>query len=319
MIALCRPHADAADHGAFTDDQLRTFKQEGNERAEAIRGRFEWMRRELLAVVGGNFYYRTPVILQIGPRPCVWFSRDDRNYLLLNFWMPTTSGQERAIVLENWWVVPPDVHDLECPPSGRLIRVRYPNGDDLKVEFFEIESAEQLARRYPDFGFGGPFPLTAVEVTEHAPGTPIEFGPTETRVGGMHMVGNVMVNVGVAIMLDLPAGVGGRTFRDEDVTLTDLVTADNPVLDRMRFENCRILGPAIIQSLGTRLDGCNLGDGPLDSILWERPTPGVGAIIANFCLFDHCQFIDVGFAMPPVNAAQFRRDICNPPGPAPQG
>jgi hypothetical protein len=44
MIALCREHADKADHGSFTDDQLRELKQEGRSRAAEVRGRFDWMR-----------------------------------------------------------------------------------------------------------------------------------------------------------------------------------------------------------------------------------------------------------------------------------
>jgi hypothetical protein len=58
MIALCLDHAARADAGAFTNDQLRTLKREGRDRATAIRGRFDWMRRDLLAVVGGKFLLR---------------------------------------------------------------------------------------------------------------------------------------------------------------------------------------------------------------------------------------------------------------------
>lgn len=61
--------AFAFSGGAFTNEQLRTIKREGSAKAEAIRGRFDWMRRDLLAVVGGNFYHRCPVILQLGNRP----------------------------------------------------------------------------------------------------------------------------------------------------------------------------------------------------------------------------------------------------------
>ena len=60
MIALCLDHAAKADGGAFTDDQLRTLKKNGRQRAEEVRGQFDWMRRDLLAVVGGCFYYEQP-------------------------------------------------------------------------------------------------------------------------------------------------------------------------------------------------------------------------------------------------------------------
>ncbi|MDQ6722466.1 MAG: hypothetical protein M3003_16970 [Candidatus Dormibacteraeota bacterium] len=322
MIALCVAHAATADGGAFTNEQLRTLKREGSAKAEAIRGRFDWMRRDLLAVVGGNFYHRCPVILQLGNRPVVWFRRDENGYLLLNFWMPTASGEERARVLDNWWVVPPAVADLECPPTGRRIHVRYPNGDDFRVEFFDIASADDFASRYPasaniaaDSSIH--FPVVGVEVSERAPGTPIEFGPIETRVGGIHMIGNFMENIsGAAIQIDMPAGVGGPSFRDQDITPTDLVTADNPVLDRMRFDNCRILGPAVLLLQACQLSGSGLG-GPMDAILWNRTLPAVGAIIANACVFDNCEFIGVGFALPPAEITQLQgQPQAQPHGPA---
>jgi len=115
MIALCRVHADQADGGAFTDDQLRELKREGRERAEAIRGEFNWMRRDLLAIVGGNFYPNPRIILEVGGRPLVWFDRDEDGNLLLNFWMLSSDGSRRARILGNVWIVPPDVADLECP------------------------------------------------------------------------------------------------------------------------------------------------------------------------------------------------------------
>jgi len=130
MIALCREHADKADNGAFTDAQLRAMKDAGPSRARAISGRFDWLRRDLLAVVGGSFYLKLDVILQIGTRPCIWFSRNEEGEAMLNFWMPASSGLTRARVLENTWLVPPTAADVECPPSGRLLHVRYPEGDE---------------------------------------------------------------------------------------------------------------------------------------------------------------------------------------------
>jgi hypothetical protein len=325
MIALCLDHARRADGGAFTNDQLRTLKAEGASRAAAIQGHFDWMRRELLAVIGGSFYYRTPVILQLGNRPAVWFNRDDEGYLLLNFWMPTASGEERARILDNWWVVPPDVDDLECPPTGRRIHVHYPNGDDLRVEFFDIPSADDLRRRYPEAEVlervdTVTFPITGVELWETATGMPIELGPKVTRIGGIQIVGGWMEAGRVAIQLGLEPGVGGRAFHDEDVTLTDLVSADNPVLEQMRFDRCRILGPTVlVPAGGTQLLYSNMG-GPLDAILWPRADPRFpisGAVVANGCVFDHCEFIGVGFALPPDQIAQLRGEIEGLAPPAP--
>ncbi len=211
LVALCREHADKADSGAFTDDQVREFKRADAQRAESAKGRFDWRRRDILAVVGGNFYFRTDTILQLGDQPCIWFSRDNEGYQLLNFTMPTFSTQPRARVFENFWMVPPDVADLECPPNGRKLHVKYANGDNLSVEFFDIESRDALAVRYPDVETGWSdvidFPITGVEVAEKAPGTPIEFSPRATRLPGFHMQGSFMSGVGVALHLDLPPGV----------------------------------------------------------------------------------------------------------------
>jgi hypothetical protein len=189
MIALCREHADKADHGSFTDDQLRQLKLEGKSRGLEVRGRFDWMRQDLLAVVGGNFFYQTDVILQLGTVRCIWFDRDAEGYLLLNFKMPTMTGRARAQIDQNVWSVVPEVDEVVCPPSGRLVEVSYANGDKFRAEFYNVVSSEALSARYPTsntVGWSGHvnFPVTAVELWETAAGTSIEFGPRFSRLPG---------------------------------------------------------------------------------------------------------------------------------------
>lgn len=193
MIALCREHADKAAHGAFTDDQLRQLKREGRARAANVRGRFEWMRRDLLAVVGGNFFHNPRVIFQIGDIPCIWFNRDEAGYLLLNFRMPTTSGQPRIQIDDNFWSASPEVGDLVCPPTGKFLEVKYSNGDRFQARFFIVDSLASLDERYPPHAprawYGElQFPLTVVELWETAADTNIEFGPRFTRIGGGQIV-----------------------------------------------------------------------------------------------------------------------------------
>ncbi len=189
MIALCREHADKADNGAFTDDQLRELKRIGAARALTVRGRLDWLRRDLLAVVGGNFYYEQEIIFQVGSVPCIWFERDEDGYLLLNVRMPTISGRPRARIEGNFWTVVPDVADVICPPGGRLVQIHYDNGDRFCVEFFTVAEPNELEARYPNRGIKGwvsrcTFPLTVVELSETAAGTSLEIGPTFTRLGG---------------------------------------------------------------------------------------------------------------------------------------
>ena len=317
LVALCVEHAHKADGGAFTRDQLAAFKREGRARANAVGGKFDWMRRDLLAVVGGNFYYRCPVVLEIGDRKAIWFSRDEAGSLLLNFWMPTASGEERATVSDNFWVVPPDVKDLECPPSGKRIHVRYSNGDEFRVEFFEIDSIQDLRARYPETAqiveeSDVSWPITGVELWEKAPGTSIEFGPKMTRVQGLQISGSFMTGIGgAAIHVDLPPGIGGRAFRHVDVSLPELAGTESSVLDRMTFEDCRIFGPAILVPIGgTQLSKSNLG-GPPEAILWALPDPKVvvGAVVAYACVFERCEFVNVGFGMQPDQIAATRAEL----------
>jgi len=81
MIALCAEHHAKADAGAFTKDQLKQLKQEGINRAEVIKGQFNWMRHKVMSIVGGIFYYEIPIIFEFRGEPAIWFNRDEDGYL----------------------------------------------------------------------------------------------------------------------------------------------------------------------------------------------------------------------------------------------
>ena len=187
MIALCGEHHAKADAGAFSNEQLRKYKEDGIRRSEEIRGRFDWMRREMLAVIGGNFYLETPVMVEFRGEPAIWYNRDEDGYLLLNFRMLTVSGKPRVRLEDNFWLPRGEPDDVESPPNGRHLKVSYENGDLLQVEFFELEDQSKFLRRYPGAErFVGhiPFPITAVELTSNVGGTEVEFGPRETILPG---------------------------------------------------------------------------------------------------------------------------------------
>jgi len=126
------------------------------------------MRNRLLAVVGGNFYYETPIILKFREQPVIWFERDEGNYLLLNLHMLSTSKEPRASIVNNEWFNVGGEEDIVCPPSAKYLKISYPNGDMASIEFFEINTIEDANRRYPDAGVSNwpiELPITAVEVT----------------------------------------------------------------------------------------------------------------------------------------------------------
>jgi hypothetical protein len=313
MIALCRTHADQADNGAFTDDQLRELKRVGRARAREVRGRFNWMRQDLLVVAGGSFYYEQPVIFEINETKCIWFDRDDEGYLQLNFRMPTVAGRPRAEIEDNFWRVPPSVDEVVCPPSGRLVEVSYGNGDKFRAEFFSIESPDGLDSRYPQANTRSwssqlQFPITAVELWETAEGTPIEFGPRSSRLGGITFEwGYNRGNAGAAIHLEMSREELAMLFPQEDKTYTDTEVYLTDLLDRgerlpglngFTFTRCQIFGPIVVFPFGApnAFDECHFRN-PAEAMLFEvsGDVPVVGVVPLVACRFRECEIEGMGF------------------------
>lgn len=205
MIALCAEHHAKADAGAYAKEQLRALKQDAVNQSQVVKGQFEWMRQEILAVVGGNFYYQTPIIFKLHDTPVIWFNRDEEGYLLINIKMLTISKEPRMIIQDNFWFSVGNPTDLESPPSGMLLNVSYPNDDSLRIEFFEFKSETDLTTRYSDSRpqqWGIPFPITGVEVCNKVGGTNFEFGPTSTTLQGIYLRNNFFRNYKAAIVLN---------------------------------------------------------------------------------------------------------------------
>lgn len=193
MIALCREHHIQADNGAFTKDQLHSFKKNGQNNWRKISGKFNWMRNRLLTVVGGNFYYETPIIFKYKGQPIIWLERDENNYIRLNLTMLTTTKEVRAYIKNNEWFNAGRELDIESPPSAKKIKIAYPNGDKVSVEFFELNDIADVTKRYPNATpniWPIEFPITAVEVTNIVANSGIEFNASETKLN----MGIVMTN-----------------------------------------------------------------------------------------------------------------------------
>ncbi len=191
MIALCATHH--AQAAAWTVAHLRSMKTVPNDRPE-VHGRFEWMREDILAVVGGNFFYETPNILVFRGKPMIWFNRDEERRLLLNLRMLTTSGLPRTRLVDNDWIIRGQPIEVDSPPNGRHLRVRYDNGDDLSIEFHEWADSAALESEYPRalaLGHALRFPLVTAGVTLDVGGTDYQFGPTTTHLRGVQITGSI--------------------------------------------------------------------------------------------------------------------------------
>jgi hypothetical protein len=205
LIPLCPTHH--AQAGAFSVEQLRHMKDVAAVRVPAA-GRFLWLRRELVGAVGGCVCHETPVLVQMGDEPMVWFNRDEIGHALLNVRMLTTAGNEseRIRIEDNDFSLRGNPIDFECPPSGRLLRVRDANGDYMRVAFREVRTPEAAERAFPHINSGNfgwlqaVWPLTFVMISMHAGGTTVRFGPTMTRLPGNNTIrGAMMSHCGVGV------------------------------------------------------------------------------------------------------------------------
>jgi hypothetical protein len=210
MIALCSSHHPQADGGAWTKEQLHAFKIEGAERAESreIREKFNWMRNDLLAVVGGSFFYETETILQMHGSRVVWFARNQERNLLLNVRLDRVPSPSKLDVRieDNAWMVRGDPSEVQCPPSGKRLLVRYPNGHEFGVQFFEIMNSAGIKKKYENAKLVDwsiiQFPTTIVEINFRISSAGLVFGPQSMNLRGANWVGGFFDHVNIAISLN---------------------------------------------------------------------------------------------------------------------
>lgn len=205
MVALCATHHAKA--GAWLVQDLRRLKRAARDQAAAgarpgVIGRFDWMREDVLAVVGGNYYYETPKMVVFRDEPLIWFERDESNRLLLSMRMLTTSGQPRTSLDRNDWLLEGDPQDVDSPPNGSFLRVRYGNGDDVSIQFKEWRMQEKLEHAHPTtrrMRDDLTFPLVTCEVNLAVGGTDLRFGPNSSHLGGITMTGGIMIRCGAGL------------------------------------------------------------------------------------------------------------------------
>lgn len=145
------------------------------------------MREEILAIVGGNYYYETPIMVAFRDEPMIWFGRDHDNTMLLNLRVLTRSGEPRTRLQNNDWFIRGEPEDVESPPNGSYLRVKYSNGDDVAIRFREWTDAARLFAAHPPVDFledQMTFPLVTAEIHVAVGGSNIRFGPKTTTIGG---------------------------------------------------------------------------------------------------------------------------------------
>ncbi|MFW9997660.1 MAG: HNH endonuclease [Candidatus Odinarchaeota archaeon] len=186
MIALCVTHHKMADSFTFGNKQLRHFKQ--NPYRNTVRGRFEWLRNDLLIVFAGSIYTNPKYILSIiqndQKKRIIWITRDDDNNMLLNVSMITRSSEDRAVIIKNNWLKRGNPKNVVCSPSGKKLHIEYTNGDLLGIEFIVLRNKEKFTRRYQTKSALEKisYPITAVEIRYKIGDTNISLTPNHGKI-----------------------------------------------------------------------------------------------------------------------------------------
>ncbi len=238
MIALCAEHHKKADAGAFTREQLRELKL-NRVNAERVRGSFDWLRNDLLAVVGGMFHYQTQKIIHVDGIEVVRLTRDAEGYLRLNVKMLSLSPDQRAVIEDSDWLNIGKPADLESPPNGKRLRISYDTGDRLGVEFRVLDSADAAVERYgADVLRHLAYPLTAVEVEMKVAGTSLELGPRETSTPGGNTFSGALIRGGNAWGVAIETGLPWRQNRSASEVPKYRRLAPCPCGSSRRYKAC---------------------------------------------------------------------------------
>ena len=98
-----------------------------------------------------------------------------------------------------------------------------------------------------------------------------------------------------------PPFTGDRQFRNMLVRIAEL-TVNTNTLQGLTFQNCRIVGPAILIPVGnTRILSSRWEAPGIDAIFWEiqpERSQVVGAVVVVDCVFSGCSFSEIGLAGP---------------------
>ncbi len=112
--------------------------------------------------------------------------------------------------------------------------------------------------------------------------------------------------------MTMPPPTGTREFRNEVVRIAEL-TVNTVVLEGLTFQNCRIIGPAVLVPLGSgsmQHCGFDVEQGGVDAIFWEIPPDReyvVGAVGLINCHFSSCTFVSIGIAGTPELRQELER------------
>lgn len=147
MIAVCRPHHDAADAGVFSAEELRQLKRSGGHAAQA-RGEVPWAKKQWLIRLGGCYSGGTKVPLMVGGKTVIELNRNGDGLLLLSFTLEDNDGTVIAEMEDNIFTIvdPTLVNDVEALANRTSLRFWLGKRDvglDLSFRRLTLDELEQ--------------------------------------------------------------------------------------------------------------------------------------------------------------------------------
>jgi hypothetical protein len=158
-------------------------------------------------VAGGNFYYNNRVAIALRGDPLIWFNVDEEGYKLLNLKLFDHNGNLRVHIEDNIWQVKAGVNDIECPPSGKELKLYLDNGDNIRMRFNEVNSEEDFNKFYPGVNSSimtDEYPFSALNVALKLKTFNIDFQERKTSINGnkgIILMNNFMKNNGTGLSL----------------------------------------------------------------------------------------------------------------------
>jgi hypothetical protein len=166
MIPLCLEHHKAADHGAYSDDDLREWK--ASKHQGPIDGGFAY-RGRLVTIVGNSVVVDANQLITIHGEPVVWFTQDEKGDRLLNLEVQDATLRPVFSMRDNRWTVAETPEDLVCPPSAKDLSLRVPSlGVSLDIRFERKAKSSLAAAMHETFDRVG-LPATNRAVIETIP------------------------------------------------------------------------------------------------------------------------------------------------------
>lgn len=101
------------------------------------------------------------------------------------------------------------------------------------------------------------------------------------------------------------------TYRNQTVRLADLAVITD-LLQGVTFENCVIVGPAVIVLMGTTSLSNSSFDGDAEGLLWPFPDDRerlIGAVGLSDCTIVGCRLQRIGLAFPVGEQAKIMQGL----------